>query len=285
MSGEHRLKTLCATLGVSRSGYHDWLKRTPSQRAEANAALRITIRQVHAASLGTYGSPRIKRELDRIGPPVGHNRIARLMREEQLQGRTRRRFRVRTTDSNHAEPIAPNLLAQTPPPSQPNQAWVTDITYIETDEGWLYLAGVLDLFSRRLVGWAMGSSLATALPLAALLMALRQRQPGAGLIHHSDRGVQYASGDYRACLAEHHLTASMSRTGNCYDNATMESFWSTLKHELVYRRRFASRQEATTAIFAYIEGFYNRRRLHSSLGYRSPLDFESNLAQQPQQLA
>jgi putative transposase len=285
MSGEHPLQALCATLGVSRSGYYDWLGRAPSQRAQANAALRTTIRELHAASLGTYGSPRIKRDLDRVGPPVGHNRIARLMREEQLQGRTRRRFRVRTTDSNHTEPIAPNRLAQAPAPAKPNQVWVTDITYIETDEGWLYLAGVLDLFSRRLIGWAMGSSLATALPLAALLMALRQRQPEPGLLHHSDRGVQYASGGYRACLVEHGVTASMSRTGNCYDNATMEAFWSTLKLELVYRRHFATRHEATTAIFAYIEGFYNRRRLHSSLGYQSPLDFESNLTQQPKQHA
>jgi putative transposase len=285
VSGEHHLNTLCATLGVSRSGYYDWVGRAPSERAQANATLRASIRERHAASLGTYGSHRIKRDLDRLGPPVVHNRIARLMREAQLQGRSRRRFRVRTNDSNHAEPIAPNLLAQSPAPTKPNQAWVTDITYIETDEGWLYLAGVLDLFSRRLIGWAMGSSLATALPLAALLMALRQRQPAPGLIHHSDRGVQYASGDYRACLVEHGVKASMSRTGNCYDNATMESFWSTLKHELVYRRRFATRQEAMTAIFAFIEGFYNRRRLHSSLGYLSPLDFESNLSQQHQQNA
>lgn len=285
MSGEHPLKALCATLGVSRSGYYDWRGRAPSQRAQANATLRTTIRELHAASLGTYGSPRIKRDLDRIGPPVGQNRIARLMREAQLQGRTRRRFRVRTTDSNHAEPIAPNRLAQAPAPTQPNQAWVTDITYIETDEGWLYLAGVLDLFSRRVIGWAMDSSLATALPLAALLMALRQRRPAPGLLHHSDRGVQYASEDYRACLAEHGVTASMSRTGNCYDNATMEAFWSTLKLELVYRRHFATRHEAANAIFAYIEGFYNRRRLHSSLGYLSPLDFESNLTQKTKQHA
>lgn len=281
MSGEHPLKGLCAALGVSRSGYYDWLGRAPSQRAQANATLRTTIRELHAASLGTYGSPRIKRDLDRVGPPVGQNRIARLMRAGQLQGRTRRRFRVRTTDSNHAEPIAPNRLAQAPVPAKPNQVWVTDITYIETDEGWLYLAGVLDLFSRRLIGWAMGASLETALPLAALLMALRQRRPEPGLLHHSDRGVQYASGGYRACLVEHGVTASMSRTGNCYDNATMEAFWSTLKLELIYRTHFATHHEATTAIFAYIEGFYNRRRLHSSLGYHSPLDFESNLTQQP----
>jgi transposase InsO family protein len=285
MSGEFTLKSLCETLGVSRSGYYDWRGRAPSQRAQANAATLARIKTCHAASLGTYGSPRIKRELERHGPPVGLHRIARLMRQANLQGRTRRRFRVRTTDSNHAEPIAPNLLAVRPAPSGPDQIWATDITYIPTDEGWLYLAGVLDLFSRRLIGWAMGSSLDTALPLAALLMALRQRCPAPGLLHHSDRGVQYASEQYRACLSDHQVAASMSRTGNCYDNATMESFWSTLKHELVYRRHFATRHEATTAIFAYIEGFYNRRRLHSSLGYQSPLDFESNLSQQPKQLA
>lgn len=280
MSGEHPLKILCATLGVSRSGYYDWLERGPSRRAQANADLRASIRELHAASLGTYGSPRIKRDLDRLGPPVGQNRIARLMREERLQGRTRRRFRVHTTDSNHTEPIAPNLLAEASAPTGPDQAWASDITYIETAEGWLYLAGVLDLFSRRLVGWAMGSSLDTALPLAALRMALGQRQPAPGLIHHSDRGVQYASRAYRACLARHGLTASMSRTGNCYDNATIEAFWSTLKHELIYRRHFGTRLAAKAAIFAYVEGFYNRRRLHSSLGYQSPLDFESNLNQQ-----
>jgi transposase InsO family protein len=285
MNGEFTLKSLCETLGVSRSGYYDWRGRAPSQRAQANQAVLARIETCHAASLGTYGSPRIQRELARHGPPVGLHRIARLMRQANLQGRTRRRFRVRTTDSNHAEPIAPNLLATRPAPSGPDQIWATDITYIPTDEGWLYLAGVLDLFSRRLIGWAMGSSLDTALPLAALLMALRQRCPAPGLLHHSDRGVQYASEQYRACLSDHHVAASMSRTGNCYDNATMESFWSTLKHELVYRRRFATRHEATTAIFAYIEGFYNRRRLHSSLGYQSPLDFESNLSQQPKQLA
>ncbi len=155
--------------------------------------------------------------------------------------------------------------------------WVTDITYVETAEGWLYLAGVLDLYSRRLVGWAMGPSLATALPLAALHMALRRRRPAPGLLHHSDRGCQYASADYRSMLAEHGCLASMSRRGNCYDNASMEAFWSTLKHELIYRRRFATRDEATTAIFNYVECFYNRTRLHSALGFKSPLAYESNL--------
>jgi len=273
MSGDHPITSLCTVLGVSRSGYYAWRDRPPSARAQADATLRTQIRAAHAASHGTYGSPRILRAL---GQPVGRKRIARLMQAAGLHGRARRRYRVRTTDSRHDEPIAPNRLATAAPPTKPNEIWVTDITYVETDEGWLYLAGVLDLFSRRLVGWALESCLATALPLAALLMALRQRQPAPGLLHHSDRGVQYASADYRAALARHQLVASMSRTANCYDNATMESFWSTLKLELVYRRRFATRAEAATAIFAYIEGFYNRTRLHSALGYQSPLDFEAH---------
>jgi len=279
MSSVHQISTLCAVLEVSRSGYYGWRDQAGRARATADAGLRLKITTLHTASRGTYGSPRIKLALERAEPPVvvGHNRIARLMRESGLQGRTRRRYRVQTTDSRHAEPIAPNLLAAVPAPTKPNEVWVSDITYVATDEGWLYVAGVLDLFSRRVIGWAMGSTLETALPLAALLMAVRQRRPAAGLLHHSDRGVQYASGAYRACLTAHHLTASMSRKANCYDNATIEAFWSTLKNELVHRRRFATRAAATTAIFDYIETFYNRSRMHSALGYLSPLDFESNL--------
>jgi len=199
------------------------------------------------------------------------------MREAGLVGRQRRRYRVRTTDSRHGEPIAPNRLAKQPTPLTPNQVWVSDLTYIPTGEGWLYLAGVLDRCSRSVVGWAMGSNLDASLPLAALNMALGRRRPTPGLIHHSDRGVQYASAAYRDALARHGVIASMSRKANCYDNAAMESFWSTLKHELVYRRHFVTRAQARTAIFDYIETFYNRSRLHSSLGYKSPLDYESNL--------
>jgi len=284
MSGDHPVRVLCAVLGVSPSGYYGWRQQTPSLRAVQDQDLRGRIRLAHLQSGGTYGSPRIKRELDRIGPPVGRHRIARLMREAQLQGRTRRRYRVRTTDSNHHEPIAPNLLGTTAAPSRPDQVWVTDITYVQTDEGWLYVAGVLDLCTRRLIGWAMGSSLETALPLAALLMAVRRRNPPPGLLHHSDRGVQYASGDYRACLAAHRIVPSMSRKANCYDNATMEAFWSTLKNELIHRRRFATRAAASLAVFTYIESFYNRRRLHSSLGYQSPLDYELSLSHKNQPL-
>ncbi len=274
MKDEHPTRALCAALEVSRSGYYDWRHSAPA-RVAAAASFQAQVARIHAASEGTYGSPRVTRALRRAGHQVGHNRVARVLRECGLQGRSRRRYRVRTTDSVHEHPIAPNRLPDLPAPVAPNQVWVTDITYVETGEGWLYLAGVLDLYSRRLVGWAMSSSLATALPLAALQMALTHRRPPAGLIHHSDRGVQYASAEYRRVLHQHGLVASMSRCGNCYDNATMESFWSTLKHELIYRRSFPHRAAATTAIFAFIERFYNRVRLHSSLDYQSPLDFEA----------
>lgn len=274
MSGEHAIEALCETLEVSRSGYYAWRSRGPGPRAKASAKLAERVRAAHAASRGTYGSPRIARQL---GCPGARHRIARLMRADGLQGRSRRRFRVVTTDSRHNEPIAPNHLAQAPALSGPDQVWVTDITYIPTDEGWLYVAGVLDLWSRRLIGWAMGDSLDTSLPSAALAMALRQRRPKHALLHHSDRGVQYASRAYRSQLSAHRLHASMSRKGNCYDNATMEAFWSTLKNELVHRTRFVSRSQARLAIFDYIEVFYNRVRIHSSLGFKSPLDYESNL--------
>jgi putative transposase len=277
MSHEHPIKAMCEVLAVSRSGYYQWRSAQATARALHTEAIRAKITSVHKASRGTYGSPRVTVALHEQGEPVGRNRVARLMKEAGLQGRQARRYRVRTTDSAHDDPIAPNLLAEVPAPTKPDTVWVTDITYVETGEGWLYLAGVLDLYSRRLIGWAMGSSLETALPLAALQMALRRRRPGAGLLHHSDRGCQYASAAYRSTLAEHGCIASMSRRGNCYDNATMESFWSTLKHELVYRHRFATRNEATTAIFDYIESFYNRTRLHSALGFKSPLAYESNL--------
>jgi putative transposase len=277
MSHEYPIKAMCEVLAVSRSGYYQWRSAQATARALHTEAIRAKITSVHKASRGTYGSPRVTVALHEQGETVGRNRVARLMKEAGLQGRQARRYRVRTTDSAHHDPIAPNLLAELPAPTKPDTVWVTDITYVETGEGWLYLAGVLDLYSRRLIGWAMGSSLETALPLAALHMALRRRRPDAGLLHHSDRGCQYASAAYRSTLAEHGCIASMSRRGNCYDNATMESFWSTLKHELIYRRRFATRDEATTAIFDYIESFYNRTRLHSALGFKSPLAYESNL--------
>jgi len=277
MSDQHPIKALCAVLAVSRSGYYQWRDAEPSLRAQQTQTLKSKIAVVHAVSRRTYGSPRVTAALRAQGERVGRNRVARLMRDAGLQGRKRCRYRVVTTDSRHHEPIAPNRLALAPTPTKPDQTWATDITYIETAEGWLYLAGVLDLYSRRLIGWAMGPNLETTLPLAALQMAIRQRRPTGSVLHHSDRGCQYASAAYRAALAHHGCVASMSRKGNCYDNATMEAFWSTLKHELVYRRDFLTHAEAKTAIFDYIEGFYNRSRLHSALGYKSPLDYESIL--------
>jgi putative transposase len=277
MSDEHSVKTMCALFEVSRSGYYAWSKLEASARAKQNAALKERIAQIHAQSRGTYGSPRVTVELREQGERVGRHRVARLMRSSGLKGRQRRRYRVMTTDSSHNEPIAPNHLGQIAPPQQPDRVWVSDITYVPTAEGWLYLAGVMDQCSRFLVGWAMGESLETSLPVAAMQMALQRRRPPKGLLHHSDRGVQYASAPYRALLADNYVIASMSRRGNCYDNATMEAFWSTLKNELIYRCHFETRADARTAIFDYIEGFYNRSRRHSALGYKSPLAFESNL--------
>ncbi|MDP3071768.1 MAG: IS3 family transposase [Opitutaceae bacterium] len=277
MSDEYPINRLCAVFAVSRSGYYAWSQAPVSARRQREQLLRTKIALVHQQSRETYGSPRVTIELQRQGEQVGRHRVARLMHEDGLRGRQKRRYRVRTTDSAHSHPIAPNRLATLPAPTKPNQVWVSDLNYVPTDEGWLYVAGVLDRCTRCLVGWAMGSTLDTAVPLAALMMALRQRKPARGLIHHSDRGVQYASADYRATLADHGLIASMSRKGNCYDNAAMEAFWSSLKNELVHRRRFTTRAEARTAIFDYIEVFYNRTRRHSSLGYQSPLDYESTL--------
>lgn len=258
---------------MGRSSYYEWQNRR--RKKDEDEALKHEIEVIYQHSGQTYGSPRVQAALRNKGKKVSRRRVARLMKEAGLKGHQRRRYRVCTTNSAHNYPIAPNHL-KNQCPQKPNQVWVSDITYIETGEGWLYLAGVLDRASRRLIGWAMGSSLATALPLAALTMALRNRHFTGPLIHHSDRGVQYASTQYRDLLHQHSLTASMSRKGNCYDNAAMESFWSTLKNELIYRHRFATRAEAQHAIFDYIERFYNRTRLHSALGYKSPLDYESS---------
>jgi transposase InsO family protein len=277
MKNDYSILALCQHLDVSVSGYYDWQNRLtcPGPRALEDQALTKEISQIHGQSRQTYGSPRVVKELHKQGRRHGRNRIARLMKEEGLCGRQKGRYRVRTTDSNHDQPIAPNRLAQAPKATAPNPLWVADITFIETEEGWLYLAAILDLYSRKIVGWAMSERIDTTLVLKALAMALLHRNPPARLLLHSDRGVQYASGDYRRALGSAGLVASMSRRGNCYDNATMESFWSTLKLELVYRGLFQTRAKARTQIFDYIEVFYNRQRAHSALDYNSPVDFET----------
>jgi transposase InsO family protein len=278
MHSDYSISELCEALVVSRSGYHDWDHRMPGTRAQANAALLPLITQAHQESRQTYGSPRITRWLRQQGHRCGRMRVARLMRQAGLSHRLRRRFRpMSLTDSNHDLPLAPNLMAHRMPTLKADAVWVADITYIPTLEGWLYVAGVLDRCTRRCVGWAFDDTLATTLPLAALDMALTQRKPPVGLVHHSDRGVQYASAAYRQRLAQAGVVPSMSRRGNCYDNAMMESFWSTLKRELVHRCCFATRAQARAAIFEWIEVFYNRMRFHSALGFKSPVDFETQL--------
>ena len=276
MKNEHAILRLCQELEVSASGYYDWQTRRvcPGLRAVEDQTLVQEIEHIHIRSRQTYGAPRIEQELRKQGRCHGRNRVARLMKQEGLCGRQKGRYRVQTTDSNHDEPIAPNRLAEAPKATKPNQIWVADITYIQTKEGWLFLAAILDLYSRKIVGWAMGEHIDTALILKTLFMALLHRQPPASLLFHSDRGVQYASADYRRALAQAGLVASMSHKGNCYDNAAMESFWSTLKLELVYRREFQTRAHAQSEIFDYIEVFYNRQRSHSTLHYLSPVDFE-----------
>lgn len=276
MRHQHSIAMLCECLGVSPSGFYDWDRRrcSPGPRAVEDIALAEAIVAIHGKSRQTYGSPRINLDLRAIGRRHGRNRIARLMRSKGIHGRQKGRHRVQTTDSNHDHPIAPNLLAEAPATSASNQIWVADITYIPTREGWLYLAGIMDLHSRRIVGWSMSASIDSKLVLSALSMALLHRTPPPGLLFHSDRGVQYAAGNFRSALAKAGLVASMSRRGNCYDNAAMESFWSTLKLESIYRTDFATHSEARIEIFSFIEIFYNRHRRHTSIGGFSPTDFE-----------
>ena len=265
-------------LEVSRSGFYAWSKHAESVRARSDRALLVDIKAAHQASRGVYGSPRVHRELLAQGHTVGRDRIGRVMRDNGLQGTRKRRLR-NTTQSNHRHPVAPNVLEREFTVEQPNAAWVGDITYVWTQEGWLYLAVILDLYSRRVVGWAMGNRIDQALTLRALGMALNAREPGSGLIHHTDRGSQYAANDYRKLLDARGITCSMSRKGNCWDNAVAESFFATLKVEFVHETLFRTRTQATREIFEYIEIFYNRVRRHSSLGYVSPLEFEKTYVQ------
>lgn len=277
LADQHPVRVLCEVLGVSPSGYYAWRKRRPSRRQQSNERLAQRLVEIHLQSRRSYGRPRLRFALRNDGYRCSHTRLARLMRQQGVRGACRRRFRVQTTDSRHELPIAPNGLAQRAAPSGANQVWVTDITYIPTCEGWLYLAAVMDLWSRRIVGWATSESLQTAVVSAALERALRLRQPPPGLLHHSDRGCQYASAEYRHLLVHHRIEASMSRAGNCYDNAAMESFWGGFKREWLQGRALTTRAQTQTAIFEWIEVFYNRQRLHSSLGYQSPVDFETQL--------
>jgi len=272
------VRVLCDVLEVSPAGYYAWRSRPPSGRSAANGELVMAIRQVHQDSGGRYGSPRVHAALRAQGRGTSRGRIERLMRWHGIRAIMAPPRRVRTTDSRHALPIAPNLLARDFTAAAPNRVWLADITYIPTDEGWLYLAAIMDLYSRKIVGWAMRDHLRTELASTALAMAIQRQRPSAGLIHHSDRGVQYASHDYRAALAATGMTASMSRKADCFDNAPMESFFHTLKTELVHHRQYATREQAQRDIFAFIEGFYNRTRLHSAIGYITPIEMERNAA-------
>ena len=271
------VRVLCRTLAVSRAGFYAWHTRPPAPRTQQDQRLGVEIQAIHAESRQRYGSPRVHAELRERGHRVGCKRVARLMRAHGLCARRRRRFRI-TTDSDHALAVAPNVLARHFTVPAPDTAWVTDITYLWTQEGWLYLAVILDLFSRAVVGWALSTRITRHLTLQALTMALGRRRPPQGLLHHSDRGSQYASADYRRALRVHGIVCSMSRRGNCWDNAVAESFFATVKVELAHEAAWATRGHARGEVFEYIEQFYNGQRRHSALGYLSPLTFERRWA-------
>jgi len=276
LSQNYPVRELCAVLEVSRSGYYAWCNGQETARQAANRLLAQEIHRVYREKKGRYGSPRVTQQLRREGQLCNHKRVERLMRQHGLRGCSSRKRRVRTTDSNHDQPVAPNLLLGRAAPSRPNEVWVADITYVPTAEGWLFLAAVMDLYSRQILGWSVWESLEAAGALQALKRALDYRRPPQGVIHHSDRGVQYACQAYRQALKSAGLVASMSRRGNCYDNAAMEAFWSTLKREAMVQSPTWSKDQVRRELFEYIEGTYNRSRLHSSLGYQSPVDFEQN---------
>jgi transposase InsO family protein len=261
-------------MGVSQSGYYAWRSRPESERDKSNRSLLEDIRRIHAESGGAYGAPRVHAVLRNLGRAVGLNRVARLMRRAGLRGLAALPRRVRTTDSRHGYPIAPNRLGRDFTAAAPNQVWLGDLTYIRTGEGWLFLAAVLDLHTRKIVGWSMRETLHAEIAVEALEMAVRRQRPAPGLICHTDRGVQYACEDYRKALAKAKITQSMSRKGDCLDNAPMQSFFGSLKTERVHYRIYATRDEARRDLFAWIEGWYNTHRLHSALGYRSPAAME-----------
>jgi putative transposase len=276
---DHRVSwpvvAMCRVLQVSRSGFFAWLKRPASPRSKRQRELVEKIRIAHQENRELYGSPRVHRALLVDGQSVSRNTVAKLMRQEKIRAKSRRKFVPKTTDSRHGHPVAQNILDRDFAAEAPDRKWLVDITYVPTDQGWLYLAGVLDCFSRKIVGWSMAEHLQTTLASDALEMALQQREPADALLHHSDRGVQYASDDYQHRLQSRGITASMSGKGDCWDNAMMESFWATLKTELIHQSHYATQKQARAAIFEYIEVFYNRKRLHSALGYVSPEAFEA----------
>ena len=271
------LELSCEVLEVSRSGYYAWLGRPESARSVRRGEPAAAIARVHQENRGVYGSPRVHQALLNEGEQACVNTVADIMKEREIRAKTKRAFVPRTTDSKHERPVVDNVLDREFDAKLPNEKWVVDITYIATDEGWLYLAGVMDLCSRKIVGWSMADHMETTLVSDALRMAIAGRSPGEGLLHHSDRGSQYTSDDYMHLLQKHGMEVSMSGVGQCWDNAAKESFWATLKTELVHHERYATRDQARASIFEYIEVFYNRKRLHSSLGYVSPEQFEASL--------
>jgi len=272
-SSTHGVQKMCRIIGASRSGYYRWKIQPQSRRQKENEKILMEIKESHKNSRRAYGSPRIVEDLKAKGMKCGKNRVARLMKIHGIVGKAKKKFKA-TTNSNHALPVAENLLNQNFTAEKPNTVWLSDITYVPTLEGWLYLVVILDLFSRQIVGWAMSDRLTSGFVVKALYQAIGRRHPGSGCIFHSDRGIQYASADCRDVLMAYGFIQSMSRKGNCYDNAVAESFFHTLKTEHVYDYRYETRAEARQSIFEYIEMFYNRKRRHSALGYRSPISFE-----------
>ena len=271
---EFRMKRMCTVLKVSRSGYYAWRKRRPSRREESNKGLLEHIREVHRGSRNTYGSPRITDALNEQGIVCGKNRVARIMRDSGIRVKIKRRFK-KTTDSGHGYPVAPNLLIEN---KQTDRLWVSDITFIRTREGWLHLSAVMNVRTRKIVGFSLRDELSQELVMAALRQAIESSPPEEGLIHHSDRGRQYATYAYQGLLQKYNILSSMSRKGHCYDNAYIESFFATLKKDLVHGEKYQTREEASLSIFEYVEVFYNRIRKHSALGYKSPLQYEKALS-------
>ena len=272
--GTFKVGRMCQILNVSPSGYHAWKKRPESRLSLENRGLEDKIRVLHKASHGIYGSPRVYRDLVEAGVRCGKNRVARIMRQAGIRSRSKRKFKA-TTNSKHSFSVAPNLLDRNFTVESPDSVWVGDITYIHTDEGWIYLAVLLDLYNREVIGWSASARMTRQLAIDALEMALGKRDPGQGLLHHTDRGSQYASNEYQNILKDHHVVCSMSRKGNCWDNAVAESFFGRLKSEWVNHQRYHSRSEAIQSLFYYIEIFYNRKRRHSSINYLTPQGYDA----------